>query len=67
MGNNYLNLVVKRVFNTSKTKKFEELTNERIDEIQNLSKQINFINLINYFNGENGPKDLVGFKRPLFL
>ena len=37
----------KRVFNIFKRKKkfFEELANERIDEIQNLSKQIDFNNV----------------------
>ena len=35
---------------------FEELANERVDEIENISKQIDFNNLIYYFKGENGPK-----------
>ena len=34
----------------------EEGANERMGEIQNLSKQIDFNNLIYYFNGESGTK-----------
>ena len=39
---------------------FEELANEKIDEIQNLSKQIDFNNLIYYFQGESGPRNFIG-------
>ena len=44
---------------------FEELANERMGEIQNLSKQINFNNLIYHFKGESDPKNFIGFKGPL--
>ena len=37
---------------------FEELANRRMEEIQNLSKQINFNNLIYYFKGKSTPKNL---------
>ena len=37
---------------------FEEFFNKRINEIQNLSKHIDFNNLTYYFKGENGPKIL---------
>ena len=30
-------------------------------EMQILSKQINFINLMYYFNGESSPKDFISF------
>ena len=33
-----------------------------MDEIQNLSKQINFNNLIYYVKGESGPKSFISFK-----
>ena len=42
----------------------EELANERSDEIQNFSEQIDFNNLIYYFKGESGPKNFIGFKGP---
>ena len=41
---------------------FEELANERMDEIQNLSKQINFNNLTYYFNGNSDPKKILVLK-----
>ena len=44
---------------------FEELANKRTDEIQNLSKQIDFNNLTYYFKGESAPKNVIGFKGPL--
>ena len=44
---------------------FDELANERMSEIQNLSKQINFNNLIYYFKGESGSKTFIGFEGPL--
>ena len=43
----------------------EELADERTNEIQNLSKHIDFNNLIHYFKGEGGPKKFIGFKGPL--
>ena len=36
-----------------------------MEEIQNLSKQIDFNNLIYYFKGESVPKKSLGFKGPL--
>ena len=46
-------------------KLFDEIANEKMGEIQNLSKQINFNNLIYYFKNESGPKIFIGFKGPL--
>ena len=40
---------------------FDEVANERMCEIQNLSKQTNFNNLIYYFKDQSGPKDFIGF------
>ena len=34
---------------------FEELANKRIDEIQNLSKNVDFNNLTYYFRSESAP------------
>ena len=45
----------------------EELANERMGEIQNLSKQIHFNNLVYYFKGESGTKYFISFKGPLAL
>ena len=36
-----------------------------MEEIQDLSKQIDFNNLFYYYKGRNGPKNFVGFKGPL--
>ena len=44
---------------------FEEPTRERIDEIQNLSKKIDFNNLVYYFKYKSGPKIFIGLKWPL--
>ena len=46
-------------------KNFEELANERMGEIQNLSKKIYFNISIYYFKGEYNPKILISFKDPL--
>ena len=46
-------------------KLFDEIANEKMGEIQNLSKQINSNNLIYYFKNESGPKFFIGFKGPL--
>ena len=48
-----------------KQKEIDEIANERIDEIQILSKQIDFDNLNYYFKGERGPKIFIGCKGPL--
>ena len=48
-----------------KTKLFEELANEGMGKIQNLSKQIDFNNLIYYFKDESGTKSFISFKGPL--
>ena len=44
---------------------FKELANERIYEIQDLSKQIDFNTLVYYFKAENVPKNVINFKGPL--
>ena len=44
---------------------FQELTNQKIDEIQTLSKQIDFNNLVYYFNGESRSKNFISFRGPL--
>ena len=36
-----------------------------MEEMQNLSEQIDFDNLILYFKNESAPKKIVGFKGPL--
>ena len=36
-----------------------------MNEIQDLSEQIDFSNLIYYCMGKSGPKDFIGFKGPL--
>ena len=49
-----------------KTKKlFEELADKRIEEIQYLSKQIDFNDLTYHYKGKNDPKNFIGFKGPL--
>ena len=35
------------------------------DEIENLSKKIDFNNLVYYFKSKRDPKDFIGFKGPL--
>ena len=37
------------------------MANDRIDEIQNLNKQIDFNNLVYYFKSESGPKHFINF------
>ena len=44
---------------------FEEIANERMGEIQNLSKDINCNNLTYYFKGNSNPKIIIGFKGQL--
>ena len=44
---------------------FEELDNERMGEIQNLSKQIAFHNLIYYFKDEKNPKNFINLNGSL--
>ena len=41
------------------------MANDRIDEMQNLNKQIDFNNLVYYFKSESGPKHFINFKGPL--
>ena len=58
----------KNIWHFSKQKYiFEEVANEHIDEIQNLSKQIDFNNLNYSFKGKSDPKKFIGFKGPLSL
>ena len=45
-------------------KSFEELANRRMEEIQNLSKQIDF-DLTYRYKGNNDPRTFIGFKGPL--
>ena len=53
----------KNIWHFSKQKYiFEEVANESIDEIQNLSKQIDFNNLIYSFKGKSDPKKFIGFR-----
>ena len=57
---------MKKSLNTCKTKSFfEELVNERVGELQNLSKQINVNKLLYYFKGESYTKPFISFKCPL--
>ena len=52
-----------KVFNASKQKEiFEETANKRMEEIQHLSKQIDFNNLTYRYKGNNDPKLFIGFK-----
>ena len=46
-------------------KNFEEITNEGIDEIQDLSKHIDFDKLVYFFKGESGQQNADSFKSPL--
>ena len=46
---------------------FEEAAKKRIDEIQNLNKQIQFNSLDYYFKGESGPKNSIDFRGSLGL
>ena len=49
-----------------KTKKlFEELADKRMEEIQYLSKQIDFNDLTYHYKGKNDPENFIGFKGPL--
>ena len=41
---------------------FEETANKRMEEIQHLSKQIDFNNLTYRYKGNNDPKLFIGFK-----
>ena len=50
----------------NKEKSFKEFSIERVGEIQDLSKQIDFNNLIYYFKSKDGcPIHLISFKGPL--
>ena len=54
---------LKNVFNTFKGEKnfFQEIANEKMSEIHNLSKQTDFDNLIYYFKYKSGPKAFYQF------
>ena len=66
MENSWLNLVVKKnLWDFWKKGIFEKLDNERIDELQNLSKRFNFDNLVYYFKGKSRPENFIGFKDSL--
>ena len=45
--------------------RFEELANKRMEEIQDLSKQIDFNNLTYRYKGNTASKTFIGFKGPL--
>ena len=47
------------------TKNSEDLTNKRMEEIQVLSKQIDFNNLTYHYKDTNDPKKFIGFKGPI--
>ena len=59
MENNQLNIVMKKSIQKIF---FEELASNRMKEIQDLSKQINFYNLAYKSYGETAPKNLQLFK-----
>ena len=44
---------------------FEELANRKMQEVRDLSKQIDFNNLIYHYKSENVPKIFLCFKGPL--
>ena len=44
---------------------FEELANRKMEEIRDLSKQIDFNNLIYHYKSENVPKIFLCFKGPI--
>ena len=46
-------------------KNSEDLTNKRMEEIQVLSKQIDFSNLTYHYKDTNDPKKFIGFKGPI--
>ena len=48
-------------------KKSKELANRRIEEMQDLNKQIDFSNLIYYYKGNTAPKMFVSYNDPLRL
>ena len=59
MANNQLNLALKKSLqHIQNEKKFLK----RINEIHNLSKQIDFNNLTYCFKDKSAPKDSIGFK-----
>ena len=43
----------------------EELSSNRIEEMQDLSKQIDFDNLTYRYKANNNPKTFIGYKGPL--
>ena len=47
---------------------FNELSNERIDEIHNISKEIDFNNLTYHFKGSNtAPIIIIDFRGPMYI
>ena len=63
----WLNLVMKKSPTLLKQKgNFTELANERINEIQNLSKQTDFNNMIYYFKGLSCSRKFICFTGPIF-
>ena len=53
----------KEPFAYSKQKEiYEDIVNKRIEEIQDLSEEIDFDNLTYHYKGKNNPKNLIGFK-----
>ena len=65
MENNCLNIVMKKkVFNTFKTKRFfEELANRTMEEIQDLSRQLDVNKLTYHYQSKSIPKKaFIGFK-----
>ena len=47
---------------------FDELSNERMDEIRNIVEQVDFNNLTYYFKGKDiSPINFIGFRGPMHI
>ena len=44
---------------------YADIVHKRMEEIQDLSKQIDIDNLTYHYEGKNDPKNFIGFKGPL--
>ena len=58
---------MKKVLRTFKTKKIDELVNERRFEINKLSERIDFKNFTYYYTRKSSPKYFVDFKGLLII
>ena len=45
----------------------EDIVNKRMRVNQDLSKKVNFNNLTYHYNVKNDPKNVIGFKGPLYF